>query len=403
MILRMAWRNIWRNKLRSVTIMVAVALGLTAGVFASAMINGMMLSRFQEFIENQISHLQLHHPDFVGQQEVYQYTGVHRDELQKVLENPMVRAATVRTKVHSMIASATYTGGVELMGVLPEQEKQTTGFHNNVVEGSYLEKPGTNEVLLGSALAEKMRVQVGSRVVLTFQDVDHNMVSAAFVISGLYETGHTRYDESFALVHIDYLNNQVNIGESFHEMALLLTDIEHIPVMTKELEAMFPGLHVRAWNEVSPEMSVLVEAGDVFSYIFLVIILLGLAFGLLNTMLMAVYERTREIGMMMAVGMNKQRIFALILFETLALSLVGGLFGVVSSWAIVSWVSRVGIDLSAFDDVMKEIGFSPVIYPLLEATFFLSLILFVMLTALIASIYPSLRAMRLNPAESAKR
>lgn len=383
--------------------MMAVALGLTAGVFASAMINGMMQSRFHEFIENQISHLQLHHPDFVGQQEVYQHTGVPRDQLDRVLENPMVRAATVRTKVHSMIASATYTGGVELMGVLPENEKQTTGFHNNVVEGNYLEKHGTNEILLGSALAEKMRVQVGSRVVLTFQDVDHNMVSAAFLVTGLYETGYTRYDESFALVHMDYLNNQINIGNSFHEMALLLTDIDHIPAMTKELEVMFPGLHVRAWNEVSPEMSVLVEAGDVFAYIFLVIILLGLAFGLLNTMLMAVYERTREIGMMMAIGMNKQRIFALILFETLALSLVGGVFGIVGSWAIVSWVSRVGIDLSAFDDVMKEIGFSPVIYPVLETAFFITLILFVMLTALIASIYPSLRAMRLNPAESAKR
>lgn len=403
MITQMAWRNIWRNKLRSLTIMIAVVLGLTAGVFASALINGIMESRFEQFIENQISHIQIHHPDFVGQQEVQQYTGAHRDDLEAILTHQDVRAATARTKVHSMIASATYTGGLQLMGVLADQEMQTTQFQKNIVNGNFLENPGKNELLLGQAMANKMRVDVGSRVVLTFQDLENNMVSAAFVVVGLFDTGYTRYDESMAMVHISYLNDHLNLGDTFHEIAVLVNDHEQIGVVAEMLQERFPKLSVRTWDEVSPEMSVMVESGDVFSYIFLVIILLGLAFGLLNTMLMAVYERTREIGMMMAIGMNKQRIFGLILFETLALSLVGAVIGIALSWALVAYFSQVGIDFSAFDDVMKEIGFSPVVYPSLQESFFGVLIALVLLTALLAAIYPSLRAMRLNPAESAKR
>lgn len=400
---KIAWRNIWRNKLRSIAVMASVVLGLVAGVFSAAMVEGMMNGRFQNFIEKELSHIQVHHPDFIGQHEIFQTTGQSVEILSKVLEMPLVKSAAVHTKTQSMIASATFTGGVQLSGISPEHETNTTGFAENMIEGEYLNPDDRNSILIGKALAEKMKVGVGSRIVLTFQDAENEIISSAFRVKGIFETYYTRFDENNAFVNLAYINEYLKLGDEFHEMAILAKDAEQLDKIVADVQPLFPGMKVRKWNEISPELDYWVEMGNLFSYIFIGVIMIGLAFGLLNTMLMAVFERTKELGMLMAIGMNKTRIFSLIVLETMALSLTGTFVGMLLAYLSIAFTQSNGIDLSAFSDVMKEIGFENMIYPEMNWAFFSVVPFIVFFTALLAAIYPAFKALSLNPADAVRK
>ncbi|MCC5918625.1 MAG: ABC transporter permease [Cryomorphaceae bacterium] len=402
-LIKMSWRNIWRNKVRSAAVMVAVMLGLVAGLFSSAMVEGVLLSRFHNFIENQISHIQVHNPEFIRDQEVFQTVGGGQIDLETVANWSEVKAATIRSRTQSMIASATYTGGVELYGIRPNSENNTTNFSRHLIEGDYLIGESENAILIGNALAEKMKVRVGSRIVLTFHDKDNNLVSAAFVVRGLFDSGYKRYDESVAFTFHDYLNSHLGLQGDFHEMAVLANNLDDLSSLEEKLSSHFPKSEVRKWNEIEPGLEIIVTSGNMFSYIFLILIMIGLAFGLLNTMLMAVFERTREIGMLMAIGMGKGRLFLLIVLETLFLSLTGSIIGLLLGYGLVKYTGRVGIDLSAFSDVMKELGVDPVFYPEISREFALIIPIIVLITALLSAIYPALKALSLRPVEALQK
>jgi ABC-type lipoprotein release transport system permease subunit len=398
--IKMAWRNIWRNKARSGAVSMAVILGIAAGIFASSLVEGVMRSRFVNFIENQVSHIQVQHPEFIREQEVFQTIPVDRHRLSEIQTHHQVRGATVRTRSQSMIASATYTGGISLVGILPQSEHQTTAFADKLVMGEYLPDDHDNSILIGASMATKMKVSVGSRIVLSFQDKDNELVSAAFVVRGLFDTGYKRYDESTAFVHLHHISDYLKVAPYFHELAVLAHDPDSLHAVVADLQPFFPGMSVRQWQEIAPELEMMMASSGIFSYIFIILILIGLAFGLLNTMLMAVFERTREIGMLMAIGMNKRRLFALIVSETALLSLFGTAIGLILAIWLVNWTGRSGIDLSAFSDVMKELGVDPVIYPMLDASFVWVLPWIVLTISILAALYPALKALKLKPAEA---
>ena len=402
-LIKIAWRNIWRNKVRSSTVITSVVVGLMAGIFAAALVEGMMLGRFENFIEKEISHLQVHQPDFIEQPEVPYFIQESITSLEKIDAIEGVKSVTARSRAQAMIASATYTAGVTLNGVLPEREEQTTGFSSNIIEGEYLDKDDKNAVLIGKALANKMNVNIGSRIVLTFQDAENEMVAAAFTVKGIFETYYARYDESTAFVPLTYLNEHLQLGDSFHEIAVLAKDMDVVQDLKKELSLLFPNDKVRSWNEISPELEYWVELGGVFSYIFVIVLMLGLAFGLLNTMLMAVFERTREIGMLMAIGMSKRKVFFMIVYETFMLSIIGTIISIIGSSILIRWLSERGIDLSAFSDVMQELGFETLIYPYLAGSFYIFLPIIVLIISLFAAIYPAIKALRLNPSDAVRK
>lgn len=399
---KIAVRNIWRNRLRSIAIMASVFLGLLAGIFASALVRGMLEGRFANFIEREVSHVQVHHPDYIERKAVGLPAGYDPTDLERVLQLEGVQAATIRSQVRAMVASATYTGGVDLIGIRPEAENATTRFKEHLVEGVFIGEEESNQLLIGRALADKLRVGVGSRIVCTFQDKDNNLVSAAFVVGGLFETYYKRYDESTAFVNIDYLNRQLQIA-GYHEMAILGEDVADAGRLAKQIGEVLPNARARTWYEIAPELEYWVEMGSVFSYIFVVLIMIGLAFGLLNTMLMAVFERTREIGMLMAIGMNRKRVFGLIVLETIVLAILGSTLGMLGGWLLVHSTHKSGINLGAFSDVMHEIGFETVIYPSLDPAFFYTLPVLVVVTALLAAIYPAIKALKLNPADAVRK
>lgn len=403
MLFLIAWRNLWRHPARSLAIIASVALGVWAGAFIISLYYGMGNERVRIAIEQEVSHLQVHHPKFREDHDVA--FNFDLDSMDAVLRNtPGLKAFSLRTICHGMLANVTGSNGVQINGVEPEAENATRGLKSFVINGAYFEAGKKNQVLVGKKLADKMKLAPGGKIVLTFQDIEQNITSGAFRIAGIYETANAPLDELNVYVRRDDFNNLLNTPGRGTEAAVLLSSEAELPAALAALRQRLPGLEVEDWRAVSPETALVMTSLDITSVIIIAIILLALAFGIINTMLMAVLERTREIGMLMAVGMTKTRLFGMVVLETLLLTLVGCPVGFTLAWAVNTWLSKTGIDVTAFaGNVMKGFGYGAVIYPDLPGDKVWLILRIVFVTALVASVFPAWKALKLRPAEAIRR
>lgn len=190
---------------------------------------------------------------------------------------------------------------------------------------------------------------------------------------------------------------------SYHEMAILLNDGNDQNAMKVELKNKFPGLFVQDWMDLSPELDLMINSFNLYMYIFIGIILLALCFGIINTMLMAVLERVREFGMLMAIGMNKPRLFFMILLETVLLSLAGSPIGFFFSYLSINYFGVHGIDLSMFSEGLSSYGYSTLIHPELSVSYYFQIYAMTFIAALLASLIPAFKALRLKPIEAIRK
>ena len=400
MLFIIAWRNLWRHRTRSLAIISSVALGVWAGAFIVSLYYGMGNERVRIAIEQEVSHIQVHHPKFRDDQDVVFNFAL--DSLEAALRNtPGVKAFSLRTNVQGMLANAAGSNGVQINGVDPDAEDATRGLKNFVKNGGYFDAEKKNQVLVGKKLADKMKLVPGNKIVLTFQDKEQNITSGAFRIAGVYESANAPLDERNVYVRRSDLDDLLGTPGRGTEAAILLTGESELPAALAALKQQLSGLEVEDWRSVSPETALVMSSLDISSFIIIAIILLALAFGIINTMLMAVLERTREIGMLMAVGMTKIRLFGMVVLETLLLTLAGCPIGFGLAWLVNAWLSKTGIDLSSIaGNVMKDFGYGAVIYPDLPGDKVWLILQIVFVTALLASVFPAWKALKLRPAEA---
>ena len=401
MIFSISWRNIWRNKVRSFVVITAVALGICAGVFATSFMKGMMDRRIQQAISTEISHIQIHRQDFRQENSLQLYMK-ESPVLVKQLENlNHVKGVSQRIIVQSMVASAETSSGVRIMGIYPENEKKVTNLSTKVVEGKYFEGVPKNPVVIGRKLAEKLNVKLHSKIVITLQDMDKDITAGAFRIAGLFETPNSTFDEMSVFVRYNDLSRLLNLKEgASHEIAILIEDNELVASVQDEVKHRVADYEVLSWKEISPEMAYLTDVMDMYMYIIIIIILLALLFGIINTMLMVILERVKEIGMLMAVGMNKLKVFTMIVVETVQLSLVGGIVGVIIGGLIAKYFEVHPINLSRWAKGYSQLGYDTMVYCNLESEMVINVTLFVILTGIIAALYPAYKALKYNPAEA---
>lgn len=403
MLLSISWRNIWRHPARSGVLLGAIIAGLWAGITVSSITNGMLEQRFINMIQEQLTHAQVHHPEFLTEREPDMFIEP-ADEIFNFLENDeRIHNFTARTLVDGMIQSPLTTSGVQIRGVLTDRERQTTTFHENLVEGEYLDSETRNPVLLGRRLADKLNVEIGNRIVLTFQDLDQELTSGAFNITGIYRSASGPFDEGNVFVRSEDLSTLIAGRTIFHEIAMILYDEELSDDIAADLNRQFEGIEAETWYELSPELRYLTDFGNSMTVYVMIVIMFALAFGILNTMLMAIFERMRELGMLLAIGMNKLRVFTMIMFESIILTLTGAAAGMVLAYYSVDYLEENGLDFSAVGgESLAEFGYDPVIYPFVTSNDFVVVTILVIVTAILAAVYPAIKALRLNPAEVVK-
>ncbi|BBE19044.1 ABC-type transport system [Aquipluma nitroreducens] len=403
MILAVAWRNIWRSKTRSLVILVAICLGLASGVFYMGFYQGMVDQRINTAIKTEASHIQIHHREYLNNPDK-KFVIADADSVTKVIRSVSgVKATTSRIIMNTMIQSPTTSSGVKVTGVIPEDEKQVTNLYTRLIEGTYFEEGKRNPIVIGKKLAEKLKVKLKSKVVITLQDMQGNMTGAAFKVEGIFETSNTAFDESCVFVRNDDISRiMVMDPNSCHEIAVLLDNNEELALADQTIQSKLRGLDVKTWREIMPDVSLVESSFGLTMIIFMGVILLALLFGIINTMLMAVLERTKELGMLMAIGMNKFRVFMMILLETVMLSLVGGVCGIVLGWMLNLYFGVKGIDLGAWSTAYKSMGFDTLVYTKLSWSISFEIAVMVVVTGIIAAIYPAMKALKLKPAEAVR-
>lgn len=403
MLIAVAWRNIWRSKTRSLVILIAICLGLASGIFYMGFYKGMVDQRINSAIKTEASNIQIHHKEYLNNPDK-KFVIENADSVVQVIKSvPGVEATSIRDIVNTMIQSPTTGAGVKVTGIVPEAEKQVTNLYTKVTEGSYFDGEMRNPIVIGRKLAEKLKVKLKSKVVITLQDMQGNMTGAAFKVEGIFETSNTAFDESVVFVRkSDLARVMLMNNNACHEIAVLLNNNEDLARVDQTLKDKFPALDVKTWREIMPEVSLVESSFGLTMVIFMGIILLALLFGIINTMLMAVLERTKELGMLMAIGMNKIRVFMMILLETVMLSLFGGACGIVLGWLLNLYFGVKGIDLGAWATAYKSMGFDTLVYTKLPMSVSMEIAVMVIVTGILASIYPALKALKLRPAEAVR-
>lgn len=403
MITLMAWRNIWRNKARSLIIMFSIMLGLFAALGVEAIYRGMMRARVRTVIDREVGHLQLHHSRF-KEDYLAQFILPESVGLEMIGNMPEVKATTQRTITTGMLSTATGSSGITIYGVVPDEEKVISQLDKKIIEGKYFSDQIRNPVIIGKKLATKMKLNLKSKLVLTFTDSTNTMVASAFRVAAIYESENTPLDERNVYVTRESLSKLLGIGVATHEAVVLLYHDEDLDKVATAFQDKFPTLLLEKWQDLSPETDLMVDTLNQYSYIMLIIIMLALAFGIINTMLMAILERTRELGMLLALGMNKLKLFFLILEETVFLTVAGCPFGLLLSWFTINYFNRTGMDLSFFgDEMMSSFGFTSFIYPEFPFDKIIGMLLIVVITALLSSLFPAIKALRLRPVEALRK
>lgn len=401
-ILKLSWKNVWRNPTRSGVVILAVVLGTWAGIFSTGLMNGLSMQYIKNQLDTSVSHLQIHHPTY-SEEFLPKYYLPNPDSLiMKLSRFDFTSAVTGRSVIQGLASSATTTFGITVKGINTKTDSTVTDVHSYLSEGEYLSESARNPVLIGDNLAKRLKLAIRSRLVINFQDVEGNITAGAFRVAGIFDTPNSAFDEGTVFVNRVDLNRLLGRENTIHEIAIMVDNFKNADHYRDSL-ARSSDLEIRSWGDISPSLRYTDSNVDFMLYIFMTIIAIALVFGIINTMLMAVLERTQELGMLMAIGVNRIRTFSMVMLETLFLTIVGVPVGMVLSWLTILWVGQVGIDLSAFALGLEEYGMSTMVYPELPEGYFINIGLLMVAATLLAAIYPSIKALKLNPVQAIRK
>jgi putative ABC transport system permease protein len=400
MLWTLSWRNVWRNKKRSGIIVAAIACGLWGGLLISGLFYGMQEQMVQSAISDRTAHIQIHAKGFLDRKEIGLVIPDGQKVLKEVRRIPGVKYASGRIVINGMASSPTTATGVTMYGIIPSEEKDISDISKRIIQGTYLKSSARNPIIAGQELVRKLALEEGNKTVLTAQDMNGDISAGAFRIAGIFKTVSSKFDKTTVFAQRDDLARIFNLDGQIHEIAIIANNINEIPVITAELHKKYPSLSVESWRELAPELSLMTDTTMQFLVIFIVIVLLALAFGTTNTMLMGVMERVRELGVVIALGMNHGRIFLMIVLETVFLAITGGIVGMILSYGSIEILYRTGINLSIVSKGLAAFGSSEILRPILPWQAYPIIGAFVVVTAVIAAIYPAIKAIKLNPVEA---
>ena len=401
-LIKISWRNIWRNKLRSLVVIFSIVFGLLGGIIIIAMSYGLNEERMNNAVDTYLSHIQIHNILFSEDYNI-KHTINNLDIIEKAInEDERVVSYSKRIVLNGMLSNSNGSYGIQVKGVDPEEEVKVTNTYEKIIDGQYFKSKRDNTIIVGKKLADKLNLNLKSKVVITFQDENYELTSLLYRVEGIFRSGNSRYDEMNVFVKNKSIIKNLPGFKGYHEMPILLNDIDLRGEVKKDLIPLSSNNIVEGWDDISKELAYANEMLSAVLYIFMMIILSGLSFGVVNTMLMAILERRKEIGMLMSIGMNRYKIFMMISFETIFLSLIALPFGLLTSYMIVDYYSVVGIDLSVVEAGLENFGVGTRLYFKVPNEEYFNVSLMVFVISIFSSIFPSIRALKINPVEATK-
>ncbi len=397
MLIKLAWRNIWRNKRRSLVVLLSVIVGVNSLLFMDGLTNGMIYQMLANQISNNISHIQIHKNGFTDNKVIQSNIPDPLIVEDALKNNPSVKSYSKRVVTFGLLSSATNSAGVFLNGIIPEDEIKVSNISNSIVEGEYF-TGGEREIVLGTKLAEKLEVGLGDKVVALSNMPNGKIGSEVFRITGLYKTPSSEFDKSFIYIPIKTAQSMLQLDDKVFEFAIVTKNINSTEMVKNELLAELGSKYeVQSYKDLLPLLIIWMDMYKESLVFINFIVGLALIFGIINSMLMAVYERINEFGVLMAIGMKNIKMFFMVVFEAAILGIFGTLIGLASG-LLINWpISIIGIDLSLFAEGLNSYGVGAVIYPTLSFENFIMTLLMIPVVSVLGAIYPAYKAIKLDP------
>jgi putative ABC transport system permease protein len=403
---KMAWRNIWRNTRRSILTISAITFATTLLIFMLSWQFGSYDTMINSAVKLHTGHLQVQARGYNDKRSI-RLVVPDPEAVGAILNrHPGVAAYTFRATAFSLASSKERTYGVMVIGIDPEREAKVSTLKKLVRQGRYLSAGDDLQAVMGKLLAENLRVGIGDEVVVLGQARDGSIAASVFRVKGIYRSGQDEFDRSCIYLPLKTFQDIYGMRGAVHEVVVLgktLQDVETIKqdVSTRlEQTRKKDQLVILDWMELMPGLiqSIKVDLGSGLLFYFILVVVV--AFSILNTFLMAVFERTREFGVLLAVGTTPGRLTRLLLLESVTMTLVGIIIGIVLG-CIVTWYFQVhGIVISGTAELMSQFGLPERMYPRLSL---LSTVIGaggVLVITLLTALYPALKVRRLRPVEA---
>ncbi len=399
LLLPIAWRNLWRNSRRSLLVTVSIAVGVWSMLFMGGLMNGWSVNTVDQAIDNLTGHGQVRAPGYLDDPGIDRTLPPPSGEALAILERSRVSAWATRVEVPGVVRSERETGPVTVVGITPQDEVGLSFIAGAVVEGRTLEDADDAGLLIGRKLAERLRTGLGKRVVVMARSVDRGSVEKGYRIVGIYAGATEGVETAYVFVGQRRLQSNLGLGERITGVSFRVVDEGALEPVVAELRDALPEADVRPWNELLPLTAALIDFSDGIIYLWMVVMFVVLAFGIVNTLLMAVMERKREIGLLQALGMRPRLIVLQVFLESVLLVGLGVAAGFVLGQLTLASMSD-GIDLSRFSAARDFWGGGSVLVPTLSTRMAVEMAIFVWVMGVVSSLYPAWKAASEVPLEA---
>ncbi|UCG67724.1 MAG: ABC transporter permease [Deltaproteobacteria bacterium] len=402
----MAWRNIWRNPRRSILTISAIAFASLLLVFMLSWQFGSYDTMINSAVMIHTGHLQVQAKEYEKKRNI-RLVVPDPAAIGGILEQTSELAAyTFRANAFSLISSKERTYGTIVIGIDPQREARVSTLKKLIRQGNYLSADDSNQALVGKLLAKNLNVVLGDELVVLGQGRDGSIAATVVKVKGIFSSGQDEFDRSSIHIPLKYFQDVYAMNGAVHEVVALGKSLEYIPEIksrvTAGIENMIQKDHlvVLDWMELMPGLIQAIQMDLVSGFIFYIILIVVVAFSILNTFLMAVFERTREFGVLLAIGTTPRRLTKLLLTESVSMTMVGIVIGIIAG-SLITWYFQVhGIVISGAAEVLRQFGLPERMFPRLSV---LSISIgtgIVLVITLLTALYPALKVRRLRPVEA---
>ena len=399
LLLQLSWRNLWRHRRRNAILLAAIAVAVAGVVLLNALLRGMQADMENSVIDNLTGHVKVLRPGYLEDPSIQRGFDVAAG-WSEGLPADAVAGWALRVRVPAVVMSERETRGVQLVGVDPAQE--SISFLGGVaIAGEALSGREDRRILVGTRLAEQLETTVGRRLVLVTQGADGRKREAGYRIAGIYRAEVGGLEQVFVFTGAEALQATLDTA-AVTEVSVRLADTAREASVVERLDAAFGGLDVYTWRQLEPQAAQMVKFADAAVFIYFVVVMGALVFGLVNTLVTAVMERVRELGMLRALGMRPWAVVAQVTIESTLVMALGIALGLLVALGVFAAVAD-GIDLTAFDDSLASFGLRPIFVPVLEGRDVALVAAMSLALGLLASFYPARRAVKVKPLEALRR
>lgn len=399
----MAWRNVWRNRRRSLLTVMAISLGLGFNIFMRAIGDGFHEQMVDNSVRSHIGHLVVHRAGY------HDDPGINKTlpdpaEIERAIQSlPDLRAYSLRVLGDGLASTAENSAGVAIVGIDPAREQTVTTIDRGIVKGQYLPEGEVRPVLIGDRLAVNLKADIGDKVVLLVQAADGSMGANLFRVAGIFRSGAPELDRGMAFILRKDAQALFSLQNRETEAVVLLNSSRVVPAAQQALQSKLSGEHVEVltWYQVEPFLLQFIQLDDAFFYIIVVFFFVVISIGILNTIMMSVFERVREFGVMMALGTKPRQIVKMVVEEAFVLALVGAVIGSAIGISASLYFAHHGMNLSAWAEGAAALGMtSSMVYTRLTAANVVISNLAVLAVVVLVGLYPAMHASRLRPVEA---